>query len=127
MDNEHNYIGIDDPDMPIYRIYRNWFFQNDIRLKQSVLVDPELWTDKYELLPWRCKIIQRNPKYQAAMSQNYMLPVYAQCWSATEESETLLRAYSRVVLDKYTSRNKVPGEEGVTVMERGLERGQIYF
>ena len=49
------------------------------------------------------------------MSEPYMRPVYAQCWSATKESDTLIRAYSRVVQHKHESRNECPGEEGVTV------------
>lgn len=83
--------------------------------KKAVLVQPELWVDPYELLPWRCQITQLKPKFKAVMSHPYMIPVYAQCWSATGESETLLKAYSCVILDEKTSRNKFPDEEGVTV------------
>lgn len=111
----NNYIGIDDPDRPIYRIYPLWYFQSALRLKQLVLVQPQLWSDPYELLPWRCKYVERKPRYREAMSEPYMRPVYAQCWSATKESDTLISAYSRVVRHKHESRNECPGEEGVTV------------
>jgi hypothetical protein len=44
-----------------------------------------------------------------------VLPAYAQCWSATPESDTLLRAYSRVVKDPHFGRNICPRDEGVRV------------
>lgn len=47
--------------------------------------------------------------------EEYLNPVYAQCWSNTEESDTLLRAYSRVVKDSRHQRNLHPGNEGVRV------------
>ncbi len=45
----------------------------------------------------------------------YLKPAYAQCWSKTEESDTLLRAYSRVVKDPHFGRNIDPRQEGVRV------------
>ena len=42
-------------------------------------------------------------------------PAFAQCWSATAESDVLLRAYSRVVKDPHFGRNTCPREEGVQV------------
>lgn len=50
------------------------------------------------------------------MLHPYLRPVYAQCWSATEESETLLRAYSRLIRHPHFGRNECPGEEGVAVI-----------
>ena len=40
---------------------------------------------------------------------------YAQCRSATGDSDTLLRAYSHVVIDAGSGRNLYPGSEGVLV------------
>ncbi len=112
---DKNFIGIDDPNTPVYRIYPLWFFQQALRLKQLVLVQPHSWPDPYEQLPWRCKIIKKRPEVWQAMTAPYLWLVFAQCWSATDESETLLRAYSRVVKHPISSRNLFPGEEGVTV------------
>lgn len=114
-DRASSFIRIDDPDMPVYRVYPLWFFQEALRLKQLALVQPSSWPDPYEQLPWRCKIVQTKPEVRQAMLAPYLWPVYAQCWSATEESETLLRAYSRVVKHPHLSRNQFSGEEGVTV------------
>ena len=47
---------------------------------------------------------------------NQTLPsAYAQCWSRTEESDTLLRAYSRVIKDPHIGRNICPRDEGAQV------------
>jgi hypothetical protein len=45
----------------------------------------------------------------------FLAPAWAQCWSFNPGSDTLLRAYSRVILDPLESRNVDPRNEGVTV------------
>jgi hypothetical protein len=110
-----NFIGIDDPDISIYRVYPLWrFFEEALRLRHLVLVQPSSWSDPYEQLIWSCKVINKGSGRQF-MTHPCLWPVYAQCWSATKESETLLRAYSRVVRHPLFRRNQCPGEEGVTV------------
>jgi hypothetical protein len=114
-DYPENYIGIEDPDMPIYRLFPLWYLHAALRLRQLVLVSPELWEDKYEMLPWLCKRFWKSTG-KGQMSHEFMHTVFAQCWSATEESDTLLKAYSRVVIDKFSNRNQFPRDEGVTVV-----------
>jgi len=80
-----------------------------------ILAQPSSWPDPYEQLLWRTKFIQRTPDVKQAMLAPYLPVVYAQCWSAAEYSETLLRAYSRVVQHPLLSRNQVPGDEAVAV------------
>jgi hypothetical protein len=113
-DYPENYIGIEDLDVPIYRIFPLWYFHAALRLGQLVLVSPDLWEDKYEMLPWWCTRIWRSTG-KSQMSHEFMHIVFAQCWSATKESDTLLKAYSRVVKDKFSNRNESPRDEGVTV------------
>ena len=95
-----NFLNIADPDAPIYRIYPLWFFEEALRLRQLVLVAPERWEDPYEILTSRVMIVygRTAPGEQRPLGP-LLRPAYAQCWSNTRESDTLLRAYSRVVIE----------------------------
>ena len=109
-------IGIPDPDAPIYRFYPLWFFEEALRLRQLVLVPPHRWEDPFEVLASGSTIADlRSMPYQQQPLAPYLRPAYAQCWSRTEESDTLLRAYSRVVKDSHFGHNTDPRHEGVRV------------
>ena len=110
--NTPHQININDLDAPLYRIYQLWFFEEAIRVKNLVLVPPERWEDPWELLPWRMAITRKSVK---TILEKHIRPVYAQCWSATRESDTLTRAYSRVSKDPHHKRNILIREEGVKV------------
>lgn len=109
-------IGIPDPDAPIYRIFPLWFFEETLRLKQLVLVPPHRWEDPFEVLASDIMMQDRRstPPRQQSL-EPYLRPVYAQCWSRIQESDTLLRAYSRVFKDPHFGRNTAPQQEGVRV------------
>ena len=110
-----NFLNIADPDAPIYRIYPLWFFEEALRLRQLVLVAPEGWEDPYEILPSRVMIVHERTAPSQQRPLGPLRPAYAQCWSNTRESDTLLRAYSRVVKDSQFGRNTSPRDEGVRV------------
>ena len=111
-----NFLNIADPDAPIHRIYPLWFFEEALRLRQLVLVAPERWEDPYEILTSRIMIVhERTAPGQQRPLGPLLRPAYAQCWSNTRESDTLLRAYSRVVKDSHFGRNTSPCDEGVRV------------
>lgn len=76
------------------------------------LVPPQRWDDPYESLPWMIAI---NRKSGQTFLDGHIQPIFAQCWSGTCESDTLLRAYSRVTLDQHHNRNISIREEGVRV------------
>ena len=114
MDCRTGFLGIDDPDEPIYRIFPLWFFEETLRVGNLVLVPPERWEDPFEVLPSRV-IMERPKPYEQKPLETFLKPAYAQCWSRTKESDTLLRAYSRVVKDPHHRRNTLPREEGVVV------------
>jgi hypothetical protein len=108
-------IRISDPDAPIYRIFPLWFLDEALRLRLLTLNSPSRWEDPYEIIGERISII-RNVADKLERTMPRTLPAaFAQCWSATKESDTLLRAYSRVVKDPYFARNLHPREEGVRV------------
>lgn len=111
-----NIIRIVDPDQPIYRIFPLWFFEEALRLQNTVLAHPSTWEDPYELLGGSIPVrhLNNDPDSHAIIDAPF-LRVFAQCWSATKESDTLLRAYSRVVKDQHVRRNILPREEGVRV------------
>jgi hypothetical protein len=111
-----NVLGIGDPDAPVFRIFPLWFFEEALRLRELVLVLPEQWEDPYEVLTSRIMIVRQRtaPTHQQPLAP-FLLPAYAQCWSNTSESDTLLRAYSRVAKDSRFGRNASPRDEGVTV------------
>jgi hypothetical protein len=109
-------IGITDPDATIYRIFPLWFFEEVLRLRQLVLVPPQRWEDPFEVLASDIMMEDRRSKpYLQQSLEPYLRPVFAQCWSRTQESDTLLRAYSRVVKDPHFKRNTDPQQEGVRV------------
>ncbi|MCK9984605.1 MAG: hypothetical protein AzoDbin1_01077 [Azoarcus sp.] len=109
-------IGVPDPDIPIYRIFPLWFFEEALRLRQLVLVSPRSWEDPYEIIGDAIAVdFENNGRIEQEIINQSLPPVFAQCWSATEESDTLLRAYSRVVKDPHFRRNTCPRDEGVRV------------
>jgi hypothetical protein len=109
-------LRIEHPDGPVYRIFPLWYFEEALRLRQLVLVIPQRWEDPFEILASRIMMIdRRTTPWRQKSLESFLLPMYAQCWSRTEESDTLLRAYSRVSKDPHFGRNTEPRYEGVRV------------
>jgi hypothetical protein len=106
-------LGIEEPDGPIYRIFPLWFFEETLRVRNLALLPPDSWDDPFEVFPSEVAMLDENGKQH--MLGQYLSPVFAQCWSRTRESDTLLRAYSRVAKDMHHKRNTIPREEGVRV------------
>jgi hypothetical protein len=115
--NDPGFLDIADPDEAIYRIFPLWFLEEALRLRQLVLVPRTSWEDPYEVLEKRIAVnVHSCGVYQRQVMMGNGLPqAFAQCWSATPESDTLLRAYSRVVKDTHFQRNTCPRDEGVRV------------
>src|SRR5579871_7064477 len=91
-------IRISDPDMAVYRIFPLWYLEEALRLQKIVLVDPRLWEDPLEAGGWLIVAdVRTGGQYEQVNITQSLPPAYAQCWSATPESDTLMRAYSRVV------------------------------
>ncbi len=78
-----------------------------------VLVKPKLWTDPRED-PCAAFFVMGNGGIEHHIS-SYLSAAWAQCWSYEANSDVLLRAYSRVMLDPLIKRNTTPAEEGVRV------------
>ena len=111
-----NMIRIDDQDAPIYRIFRLAHFREGIQNRELVLVPPHRWDDPFENLLTRCAIsYARQPQRPQQFFDKLRKPLHAQCWSMVQESDTLWRAYSRVVKDRASNRNICPDDEGVQV------------
>lgn len=109
-------LRIPDPDAPVYRIFGLWFFEATLRQRDLVLVPPRRWEDPYEVLAeWVMMIDPRRTPYKQQSLRPFLRPAYAQCWSRTDESDTLLRAYSHVIKDSHFDRNTCPRDEGVRV------------
>lgn len=105
-----------DPNQPIFRIFRLEYFEQALRSRQLVFVPPRNWHDPYEVLAELIMMTDlRATPFQQKSLEPYLCPVFAQCWSMTEESDTLLRAYSSVEIDPVSSRNKTRSLEGVKV------------
>lgn len=110
------FIRIDYPDKPIYRIFPLWSLEETLRLRQLVLVSPSLWEDPFEVVGNAIAVDRPNgDRCEQVIINQSLPPVYAQCWSMSPESDTLLRAYSRVVKDPQFRRNVCPRDEGVRV------------
>lgn len=109
-----NLISINEIDVPIYRMFRLTHFREAIQKRELVLVPPLRWDDPFEDVLSNCAI---NFKKEGKISQQFLdrMPLYAQCWSVVQESDTLWKAYSRVVKDSASRRNNCPDDEGVQV------------
>jgi len=108
---------IDDMDRPLHRIFPVWHFERACRLRQLVLVKPALWIDPRED-PCAMFFLQPQSGAQRRAGRqmaDYLAACWAQCWSYEADSDVLLRAYSRVVLDPLIERNTTPAEEGIRV------------
>lgn len=106
----------EDLDRPLHRIFPTYRFEEIVRTGKMALVAPSLWIDPREdpcarfMLAAHPAAGFRKPQRQLA---DYLSACWAQCWSTKAESDVLLRAYSRVELDRNTRRNKDPLGEGV--------------
>ena len=100
-------------DRPLYRIFPLWHFEDMMRVKRLVLVSPSLWEDPREDIP--ASIMMQRPDHAQKELNSYLHPARCQCWSFECESNSLLRAYSRVTIDPLHSRNSEPRNEGVMV------------
>ncbi|EPF2507138.1 hypothetical protein ACSL9G_003033 [Vibrio fluvialis] len=109
-------IRIENHDMPIYRIFSLEFFEDILRTKKLTFIQPKKWEDPYEIIGNCIKVTFETDDEQKSVIINQELPpIFAQCWSATEHSDTLFRAYSRVVKDKHSQKNTCPKEEGIRI------------
>jgi hypothetical protein len=102
-----------DLDRPLYRIFPLWAFEDMLRVKRLVLVPPSFWEDPLEDIP--SSIMMQRPDNAQKELNGYLHPARCQCWSFESESDSLLRAYSRVTIDPLHSRNCEPRNEGVMV------------
>lgn len=110
------WTGIEDMQRPIRRIFRLNAFREILRTGQMTLTAPHVWDDPQEDPIVLCMLDGRHagiPRQQSLAE--YLAPAWAQCWSFNPGSDTLLRAYSRVTIDKDTKRNREQNDEGVIV------------
>lgn len=107
---------IEDMDRPLHRIFPIWMLEEALRLRRLTLVRPSLWIDPREdpcsTFHLQSQAETRRPLQELAA---YLAPAWAQCWSYEANSDVLLRAYSRVLLDPIAKRNTDPANEGVRV------------
>jgi hypothetical protein len=113
-------ISDDMLDVPIRRIFPLWLLQRTLRLKQLTFVSPRLWDDPHEDLASMCMLtrfpnLEKKVAWRQSELAPFLAPAWAQCWSLNPGSDTLLRAYSRVLIDPIERRNTDPRNEGVTV------------
>ena len=130
---EAGFIGLPDVDVPVFRMFPLWALEATLRVKRLTLVSPAKWEDPLELTNVLLFVSDPRPGFQQRSLMENMPPVFAQCWSgsAASESDTLLRAYSRVVKDPVFHRNTCPRDECVRVRStprkllRALEAGTL--
>jgi hypothetical protein len=125
-------LRLPDPDLPIFRIFPLWFFEEVLRTGRLLLVAPDRWEDPFEA-PTRSIVLvdPRTTPHRTAPLESLLQPAFAQCWSRVEESDALWRAYSRVFKDSHFNRNLFPRDEGVQVRSSprkllaALERSEL--
>lgn len=112
-------LNIRDMNAPIFRVFCLWHFEEMLRLRCLWLYPPHAWDDPQERLTSGIQLF--DDRYTKILP---VLPAYAQCWSATGDSDTLLRAYSHVAVDQGTGRNAYPAAEGVQVRTTPRKLGE---
>lgn len=113
-------IPQEDFDKPIRRIFPLWLFQRALRLRQLALASPYMWEDPHEDPASLCMLnlmrgVSGADKSKQQSLSAFLARAWGQCWSLNPGSDTLLRAYSRVILDPLERRNVDPRNEGVSV------------
>lgn len=109
-------IRIPDLDAPIHRIFSLWSLERTLQYRALRFVRPKEWEDPYEIVGDAIQVTRKiGDSYDQTVINQNLPPAYAQCWSATGESDTLLRAYSRVLKHPQFNRNVFPQDEGVRV------------
>jgi len=107
---------IADLDQEVRRIFPLGRLLDAVKNKEMGLMRPRVWDDPREDAPSLCMLDGRGltPAKGQHQLADFLAPAWAQCWSLNPGSDTLLRAYSRVRLDK-TRCNADRLNEGVTV------------
>lgn len=95
-------VRLPDLDAKVGRIFPLHWLLEAVRIKSMALVSPKKWDDPREDLAALCMLdgchVPARRGQQQALS-SYLAPTWGQCWSLNPGSDTLLRAYSRVVKD----------------------------
>lgn len=112
-------VRLKDLDTPVRRIFPLGRLLDAVRTRSMGLVSPYMWDDPREDLATLCmldghRVPERKGKQQALSA--YLAPTWAQCWSLNPGSDTLLRAYSQLNIDKRTGCSVDTTREGVSVM-----------
>ena len=67
-----------DLDLPLYRIFPLWSFDDLLRVRRLVLVPPTYWEDPLEDIPG--SILMQGPNHQQKHLAEYLNPAFCQCW-----------------------------------------------
>jgi len=106
-------FGID-PDRPVFRIVRAHRFLEDVASGQTRLISPSSWEDPQEDVITLMGFTYEGEGHRQRFAHQVLPPVFAQCWSMTEESDPLWRAYSRVSHDE-AGQHLSPNDEGLQI------------
>ena len=89
--NPANVLNLQNLDVPIYRIFPLFRFEEMMARKELVLVKPASWTDQYEgfLFKMRAVISGQNVGVGPLLEK-----IYSQCWMLCSDSEAMWHMYS---------------------------------
>jgi hypothetical protein len=108
------FVGITDLDAPIYRIEKRRHLPASPDGWKLHLSAPQRFADPLEdLASWTAVTDRSSTPWQQHFYGNVIPRLYIQCWSLTQESDPLWRAYSYFALDPASSRNRFPDDEGI--------------
>ena len=89
---EENAIGITDFDLPIYRIFSTYWFEQLIITSRNGLVHPSSWDDPFEnfFLKNEAELPDGTTVSLSQLSKSW----YGQCWTRNVDSDAMWRIYS---------------------------------
>lgn len=89
---EENIIAISNMDMMIYRIFSYERFEQLIKSKELVLVNPSKWDDPFENFFLKTEVDCGNN--EIATLESIACSWYGQCWTTNSDTDAMWRIYS---------------------------------
>lgn len=88
---ERNFIGIDDTEMNIYRVFPEYRFTRLVTSRRIALVRPEQWDDPFE--NFFLKSQRSDAQGNTVSLHNLASKWYGQCWTTNSDSDAMWRIY----------------------------------
>ncbi len=91
---KRNFVRIDNPDLPLYRIYPLGRFKDLLVSGHDALLNPTKWADPFENFFLEATEVMDHQTGPPIPLKNLAADWYGQCWSIRADSDAMWRIYS---------------------------------